>query len=221
LENRSYTALIFFLCLFFPLGSVSFAALVDIGLDQNSTGGYGAGTLSYDCCGPSFMGSLTVSGLKEGMVYQMKLEGQPADDSGANANLGSVGRWWVVDPSLPLGGRNTDDAGRLTAEASGYTVLGYLLFDSFTATGGEQTIDFYANWSYHTAGVDQRGSIVLPDGSYQVTFLLTENETPWISPLLKKNISFDVPCPVPIPSTVLLFGSGLGLVVFGRKKIKQ
>ena len=211
----------FFLCVFFPLGSVSFAAV--IGLEQNSTGGYGAGTLSYDCCGPSFMGSLTVSDLTEGMVYQMKLEGQPADDPVGNANLGSVGRWWVIDPSDPSGwgGRNTTDAGRLIEEAAGFTVLGYLSFDYFTATESEQTINYYADWSYHTAGVDERGSIVMPEWSYQATFLLTENIAPYGSPLLKKDISFDVPCVVPIPSTVLLFGSGLGLVIFGRRKFKK
>lgn len=56
---------------------------------------YGSGTITYENYGPTFTGSLTVRDLEPGMVYQIKLEGQPADNLQGNINLGSIGRWWV------------------------------------------------------------------------------------------------------------------------------
>jgi len=214
------TLLVFFV--FIVSGGIAHAAVITADLIQNSSGGYGTGTISYEKYASSFVGSITVSGLTKDMVYQMKLEGQPAGDSVGNANLGSVGRWWVIDPGDPSGwgGRNTTDTGRLAEEAAGNTVLGYLLFDYFTATGSDQTINFYADWSYHTAGTDERGGIVMPDGDYLATFLLTENGAPWGSPLLARDIEFGVgTAPVPEPGTLLLLGSGLaGLVGYGRRR---
>ena len=84
--------------LFFLIGGVSLAAPVTAVLQQNNlTVPYGNGTITYQYYGTSFMGSLTVSGLHVGTTYQMKLEGQPDDDLVGNDNLGSIGRWWVID----------------------------------------------------------------------------------------------------------------------------
>lgn len=133
----------------------------------------------------------------------------------------------LIDPLDPSGwgGRNATDANYQAEMANGFTVLGYILFDSFTYSGGELTIPFYLNSSYHIAGVPQPdrpapGNVVMPDESYTVTFLLTEDQANWESPLLKRDVSFEIShAAVPEPSTILLLGSGLiGMVLLGRKK---
>ncbi|MBW2350848.1 MAG: hypothetical protein JRF20_06610, partial [Deltaproteobacteria bacterium] len=137
--------------LFFLIGGVSLAAPVTAVLKQNTALAipYGAGTITYQYYGTSFMGSLTVSHLHVGTTYQMKLEGQPDDDLVGNDNLGSIGRWWVIDPLDPSGwgGRNTTDGGVQAERDAGFTVLGYILFDSFTYTGRSMTISFYLDSS--------------------------------------------------------------------------
>ena len=199
------------------------AALITMDLQQNATGGYGAGSLTYSDIGTSFAGSLTVSGLTSGMTYQMKLEGLN------NTDLGSIGRWWVVDPTDPSGwgGRNATDANYQSEMDAGYDVLGYLLFDSFEYSGSPMTIDFYVDSSYHTAGVPQTGrpapgDVVMPSGMYSdITFLITEDSAPWATPLLAEEISFNTSTePVPEPSTILLMGFGLlGVVTYSRKRL--
>ena len=134
-----------FLSVFLLLGGISSAAVVTVDLVQNPDPSgwpagiysYGAGTLSYETYATSFTGSFTVSGLHAGTVYQVKLEGQPGTDMAGNIKIGSVGRWF-----LPGTGNIASDADALALIADGQPVLGYLLFDYFTATSAEQIIPF-------------------------------------------------------------------------------
>ena len=122
---------------FLLMGSVVFALPVIVDLEQNpdyiSGTPYGSGTLTYESAGASFMGSLSVSGLIPFFTYQMKLEGQPDDDFTANALIGSIGRWWVIDETAAWGGYSVTDDQVAAEWLAGNTVLGYLLFDSFIA----------------------------------------------------------------------------------------
>jgi hypothetical protein len=210
--------------LVFCVPGLGFATPVAAVLEQNPPSAYGSGSITYESEGPSFMGSLTVDGLIVGMRYQMKLDGQPSDDLTANNNIGSIGRWWVIDPSDPSGwgGRNATDDNVQSERDAGYTVLGYILFDSFVYTGGPMSLDFYLDSSYHTdsnpqPGRPAPGEVIMPTGDYLVTFLLTEDSAPWGTPLLKQDISFTVAAPIPEPSTLILLGSALaGLGLFRR-----
>jgi hypothetical protein len=230
-EEGMKRLIIFAATILLLIGTVGFSSatpitidLTQAPLDRSGRTPYGEGSLTYQSSATSFMGSLTVDNLIEGMTYQMKLEGQTADDPWGSEQLGLIGRWWYKDSSYYWGGYDPGEASAQSSIAAGdANALGYILFDSFVYNG-PMSIDFYLESSYHTAGVPQSGrpapgDVVMAYGDYTAMFLLTEDGEPWESPLLAANVEFSV-APVPEPGTIVLMGLGLvGLAGMGRKKL--
>jgi hypothetical protein len=152
------------------------------------------GQVKYNLRDFSFKGSVDAWGLLPNFLYQIKLEGRPTCKYGvdgndeANLNIGSIGRWWNDTK-----GQNETDATVGAAMAAGDCVLGYIIFDCATTDGkGTLQTTFDLDWSYHICGVDERGAVTMPDGDYDVNFILTEDPAMWRTVATTDEIHFTV-----------------------------
>jgi len=150
--------------------------------------------VTYNVCDDSLTGSIVASGMLASRQYQLKLEGNPTCQYGATGNdaanqaLGSVGRWWCKSCTPE---QNVSDA--WVAAHPEACVLGYLLFDCTSSDAdGNLSFDFDVDYSWHVCGTPQRGDISMPDGDYDVSFLVTEAGDPWRTVLISRDVHFTV-----------------------------
>jgi len=134
----------------------------------------------YDSPASTLQGTLTASGLKPHLAYQLKLVGLSAvrgANEAANADdvrawsswqLGRIGRWWCEECAW-----NVADADLATHVADGHRVRGYLLFDWFmTDGGGDARHDFGLDSSLHVlwrVGQRERAPEDTPPRWYRLT----------------------------------------------------
>lgn len=149
--------------------------------------------VTYSIYENSFNGTFNATGMLPNTLYQLKLEGRPTCKYGAegddadNMALGQIGRWWD-----DTAGTNLSDAEVQGAIDAGHCVLGYVIFDCGTSDGsGNLVEDFELDYSYHTCGVTERGEVMLPNGDYDVNFVITENHQ-WWRTVLTSDVHFTI-----------------------------
>jgi len=159
-------------------------------------------TLTYSQAGEEFTGTLTATGLKPNFTYQLKLEGKPEADWGAdlgddwsNQQLQDLGRVWDNIGYVIFDYAITDDNGSFSKSLllnSSYHVL--YRTDQRTRQSDDgpvvtrDVVVESSNPAYDTtlatgsvgvygqreSGRPAPGDVVLPDGDYSVRMILTE-----------------------------------------------
>ena len=149
--------------------------------------------VTYNPYETTFTGSFNATGMLPNTLYQLKLEGRPTckygaeGDDAANMALGQVGRWWD-----DTAGANIPDDQVQAAIDAGHCVLGYVVFDCGTSDGsGDLNQDFELDYSWHVCGTPERGEVMLPNGDYNVSFVITENHQ-WWRTVLTTDVHFTV-----------------------------
>ncbi|MBD3202766.1 hypothetical protein GF327_00595 [Candidatus Woesearchaeota archaeon] len=157
------------------------------------------GYVDYQDCGEDFSGTLYAHGLETSHRYQLKIEGKPTCLHGSDGNdwsneqLGLQGRFWCKQDcpctvSSTWGGCNIDsvmsyeDAREYYLDHKddpGFCAVGYLLFDCGTSDSeGNLEKSLSIDAAYETCS-SVIGSAELPEGDYEVSFLLGEDFSPW------------------------------------------
>ena len=149
-------------------------------------------TLTYNATDTTFVGTLVATGLKPNFAYQVKLNGKPTSsgwsdpDDLANQVLLDLGRSWGDEGYIIFDYFVTDDQGNAIVDLrldSSYHVL-WRTPGSDYPINPQNSPDWY-DQPYPPAvevGIDPEpepgkptpGNVVLPEGSYNVRFFLTE-----------------------------------------------
>jgi hypothetical protein len=147
-------------------------------------------------------------------------------DNESNERIGYLGRWWDLNKS---GANKNINDNEYEANKDIHCIFGYLVFDHFTTdVNGDIAKDFECNSSYHVlwcnctgeinnhdladglcpecavgepeAGRPAPGTLVMPEGDYNVRFTLTEEcfhqGWNWSSVLSNDSIEFTIVRPV-------------------------
>ncbi len=174
----------------------------------------------------SFEGHLSARGLKPNFAYQLKLEGKPDIDDWANSQLFRLGREWGALGYLVFDYVVTDSKGKVEHDmdlVSSYHVLWRVdqrvpgLFDSAPTSHpveAQASSEWYdANYPPETRQIFAQnehspyppGTVVLPAGQYEVSFLLTEesfhfyDDGDWATVMGSDDIRFGIDEPAPEP----------------------